>query len=353
MEASPGIMRNPVGPRRSSPATVSIRGIAGLPAVLRSLGFDPAEVLAEAGVEPSLFDDPDNLIGFAARGRLMLHCVARTGCPHLGLLVGQHGQLGDLGLVGLLVKYAPDVGTALRSLVRHFHLHARGATVSLVVQGDMATLAYDVHLPHTEATDQLGDGAAAMMLNVMRTLCGPDWKPSEVLLAHRRPADEGPHRRVFQAPLCFDAECYGLTFPASCLHRALPVADPELSRLLHKQIEALESRTDSFLDQVRNVLRSALLTRRARADQVAALFSMHSRTLSRRLDACGTSYQALLDESRFEIARQMLENSALEVGQIAKALDYADASAFTRAFRRWSGTTPGQWRTARVSRPAR
>jgi len=335
------------------PATVRVSGFAGLPAVLRSLGVDPAEVLAEVGVELSLFDDPDNLIGYAARGRLIRHCVARTGCPHLGLLVGQQGQLRDLGLVGLLAKYSPDVGAALHCLVRHFHLHARGATVSMAVKGDVTTLTYDIQLPHTEATDQLGDGAAAMLFNIMRSLCGAHWVPSEVLLAHRRPADDGVYRRVFQSPLGFDAECNGLKFPAYWLDHPLPAADPDLSRLLHKQIDAMESRSDSFPDQVRSVLRSALLTRHARADQVAALFSMHSRTLSRRLEACGTSYQALLDESRFEIARQMLENTALEVGQIARALDYADASAFTRAFRRWSGTTPGQWRAARVSRPAR
>ena len=353
MQRRPVEMSQPVNKRRQELATVRVSGFAGLPAVLRSLGVDPTEVLSEVGVEMSLFDDPDNLIGYAARGRLIRHCVARTGCPHLGLLVGQQGQLRDLGLVGLLAKYSPDVGAALHCLVRHFHLHARGATVSLAVKGDMATLAYDIHLPHTEATDQLGDGAAAMLLNIMRSLCGADWVPSEVLLAHRRPADERAYRRVFQAPLGFDAECNGLTFPASWLDHPLPAADPELSRLLHKQIDALETRSDSFPDQVRSVLRSALLTRHARADQVAALFSMHSRTLSRRLDACGTSYREMLDESRFEIARQMLENTALEVGQITKALDYADASAFTRAFRRWSGTTPGQWRAARVSRPAR
>ena len=71
---------------------------------------------------------------------------------------------------------------------------------------------------------------------------------------------------------------------------------------------------------------------------------MHSRTLNRRLNAFGTRFQALVDEIRFEIARQMLEDSRREVGQIAMTLDYADASAFTRAFRRWSGTTPAEWR---------
>ena len=72
--------------------------------------------------------------------------------------------------------------------------------------------------------------------------------------------------------------------------------------------------------------------------------SMHSRTLSRRLNDFDTGFQELVDEGRFEIARQLLANTALDVRQIAASLDYADASAFTRAFRRWSGTTPAVWR---------
>ena len=218
-----------------------ISSLAGLPAVLRSLGADVAGLLAEVGIETSLFDDPDNRIGYAARSRLLDHCAARTGCPHLGLLVGQQGQLQHLGLVGLLAKYSPDAGAALRSLVRHFHLHARGVSLSLTVDDDVATLGYTIHLPHTVATDQVGDGAAAMMLNVMRSLCGPDWAPAEVLLAHRRPADGRPYRQVFRAPLRFDAECNGLTFPAHWLSHPLPLADPDLGRLLQRQIDALET----------------------------------------------------------------------------------------------------------------
>jgi len=95
------------------------------------------------------------------------------------------------------------------------------------------------------------------------------------------------------------------------------------------------------------VLRRALVTGQARAGQVAALFSMHARTLNRRLNEFGTGFQELVDEGRFEIARQLLEDSAMEVRQIAAVLDYADASAFTRAFRRWSGTTPARWRATR------
>jgi AraC-like DNA-binding protein len=72
---------------------------------------------------------------------------------------------------------------------------------------------------------------------------------------------------------------------------------------------------------------------------------MHSRTLHRRLAASGTNFRTLVDECRYEIARQMLEDTDADVGHIASMLDYADTSAFARAFRRWSGTTPSRWRT--------
>lgn len=319
-----------------------------LPEVLRNLGADPAEALKEAGFRLDLFNDPENRISFVARGRLISHCVARTGCRHFGLLVGQHAGLHSLGLVGLLVKYSPDVATALRSLVRYFHLHGRGAAPALTVEGDRAMLS--LNQPHVEAAAQIGDGVVAVMFNIMRGLCGSAWKPDEARFAHRRPDDVSPFRQFFRAPLRFDAEQYAVAFPARWLARPLPETDPGLRRLLQEQIDALEVRHgQEFPARVRSVLRSALLTRRASAQQVAALFSMHSRTMARHLNAFGTCFRELVDDSRFEVARQMLEDSSMDVSQIASTLDYADASAFTRAFRRWSGTTPAQWRLQRRS----
>jgi len=331
--------------RRPAEATLRIGATVALPAVLRSLGANPAEVLAEAGFDPQLFDDPDNRVSFAARSRLIAHCVARTGCPHFGLLVGEQGGLRSLGLVGLLVKYSPDVGTALRSLVRYTHLHVRGAVTTLTVEDDLATLGYVIYEPRVEAADQVADGAVAVLFNIMRALCGPHWKPVEVRFAHRKPIDVGPFRRFFGAPLRFDAEHNALVFSADWLTRRIPGTDTELRGLLQNQIDALDARrSGDFPEQVRGVLRTALVTGHAKADRVASLFSMHSRTLNRRLNAFGTGYKELVDESRFEIARQMLADSAMEVIQIAALLGYADASAFTRAFRRWSGTTPARWR---------
>jgi len=280
-----------------------------LPDVLRSLGADPAEVLAEAGFDLKLFDNPDNQISFAARSRLVNHCVARTGCRHFGLLIGQQGRLNSLGLMGLLVKYSPDVGIALRNLVRHLHLHVRGAAASLVTHGNSSELAYAIHQSHVQATDQVGDGALALLFNIMRELCGREWTPIEVRFAHHKPDDVAPYRRFFRSPLRFDAGQNALVFSTHWLRYRLPDTDSELSQLLQRQIDALEIRHGGdFPEQVRSVLRTALVSGRAKADQVAALFSMHTRTLNRRLNVSGTGFQGLADEVRFEIARQMLED---------------------------------------------
>jgi AraC-like DNA-binding protein len=331
-----------------SELALRIGGTMALPSVLISLGFDPSEVLAEVGLDIHLFDHPDNRLSYAARSRLIAHCVLRTQCQHLGLLIGQEGGLHSLGLVGSVIKYSPDVGTALRSLVRFLHLHVRGAKANLALEGELAVLSYQIYESRVEATNQIGDGAVATMFNIMKTLCGSDWKASEVRFAHREPENIKPFQKFFRTPLQFDTEQNAIAFPVENLGFRLPFTDPEVHRLLLHQIEELEIRYgDDFPGQVRSVLRTGLLTGHARSDQIASIFSIHSRTLNRRLSNFGMNFQKLVDEGRFEIARQMLENSLMEINEITELLDYADASAFTRAFRRWSGTTPAQWRENR------
>lgn len=328
---------------------IRIGGVAAIPTVLRELGVAPEQLLAEAGFDLALFDDPENVIPFASLGRLLAVCVARTGCAHFGLLLGQRGSAANLGLIGFLAQNSPDVDSALRNLVRYLHHHDRGAVPTLARQGDAVILGYAIYQSRVEAAEQIADGALAIACNIMRRLCGPDWQARRILFAHRAPEDSAPFRSFFRAPLCFDAEQNALVFPAEWLKRPLAAADPDLLRLLQQQIDQIEEQTvGDFPYQVRRVLRTALLTHRAAAGQVATLFAMHARTLNRHLRRSGTTFQQLADEMRFELARQMLEDSAMTLGTIAAALGYADASAFSRAFGRWSGMSPGRWRGERT-----
>lgn len=329
--------------------TVRVGGIVVIPTILREFGVDPDEVMVAAGLSPELLADPDNLITYAARGVLIRHCVARTGCRHLGLLIGQRMDMPALGLVGMLMRSMPDVGAALRALESHFHVHSPGAVPTLRVEGDLATLIYDIVEPAVEAVDQIGAGAVAMILNVMRSLCGRDFQALEASFVHRKPEDIRPFRELFRIPLYFNAPQYSLTFSRKWLDVRPATADSELQRVLQKQIAALEAgRKDNVPAHMKALLRSALVTGHCSEDQIAALLGMGSRTLIRRLESAGTSFRELVDESRFELAQQMLRDTSLNVGQISETLGYSRASAFTRAFRRWSGSTPARWRAARL-----
>ena len=331
--------------------TVRMASVLAIPEVLRSLGANPGEVLGELGYDLKLFDDAENRISYATRNHILSHCAARTGCPDFGLRIGQHNGLHTFALMGTQVKYAPDVATALRGFVRLTHLHVQGASVNLAVEGNSAMLTWQVHEPGMEAINHIGDGALATLYNIMHELCGPDWRPIEVWFAHHIAADAGPYRRFFRVPLRFDAEQYALLFSAGFLKRRLPGIDDALRHLLDEQIESLERlHPDDFPAQVRRVLHAALMTGQSKADHIAAVFGMHSRTLNRRLNIFGMSFQQLLDETRFEIARQTLEHSAIEVGEISVTLGYAAPGVFSRAFRRWSGTTPAEWRASVQSR---
>lgn len=329
--------------------------LVGLPALLRSLDADPAAIAAEAGFDLAMLDDAENMVSYATRGRLLDQCVARTGCRHLGLLLGMRGHLSSLGLVGFLVQHAPDVNTALNDLARYTYLSVRGGVTGFAVRGKIAILSFDVVLPRVEATAQVGDAAMAMFFKLMRTICGPEWKPVEVQFSHGKPENIEPYRSYFGAPLRFGVDQNAILFSTEWLRHPVQGTDPELRRLLQAQIDELAaSHHDGFAEQVRRVLRTALLTGHASEDEVAAHFSMHSRSLRRRLSECGTSFKRLVEQSRYAVAQQLLGDTTRDIGEIAATLDYADASAFGRAFRRWSGgTTPSAWRAKRSAARSR
>jgi len=128
----------------------------GITNVLRSLGADPINLMAEVGIDHELFDNPNNLISFQARGRLLAHCADRMSCQHFGLLVGQQSGLQSLGLAGLRSKYSSNVGSALNNLVRYLHLNVRGATTSIENYSGLAVLEYQIYHTQTQGNDQVG-----------------------------------------------------------------------------------------------------------------------------------------------------------------------------------------------------
>jgi AraC-like DNA-binding protein len=313
---------------------------------LRDLGIDPDPVIRDAGLDPRLFDDGANIIPHVALARLLTLSVARTHRPHFGLLVGQRATILSLGLVGRLMQHSETVGDAMRALVSNLSIQNRGSVPSLTVTGDAVLFTFSVYDPETESAEQIADGSLAVAVNALRALCGSQWNPTEVLLPRATPVDQEPYRRHFRAPVRFNQENAVIVFPVRDLGIRITGADPMMRAMLEERIKQMKSSYNSdFSDDIRRLLRTRLTITRCSAEDIAQLLAVHRRTLSRRLKGSGMGYRTISNETRFEIARQLLQDTEVPLGQIAAALGYSEASAFTRAFRRWSGRTPSAWRT--------
>jgi AraC-like DNA-binding protein len=336
-------------PSRTPPARVAqvrLSPLRGIPVLLDSFGVPSGPLLRAARIRPEDFEDPFHSEPFDRLDRLLGACVSRTGCEHFGLLLSQHVDLAAFGIIGRLARHSTSVGEALAELTRYFSLHDSGGSIGLSVKGDLAILGYGIHVPGVRNADQIYDLSVAAMCGILRELCGPDWRPVVAHLPRRRPADILPYRQIIRAPLRFDSLQAAVAFSVETLARPLPTADAVLHQLLVARAAADSTDADAhFHDEVRRAIRSLLAAGRCSRTATAAHLGMHERTLGRRLQSTGTTFQELLVSTRAEMARQLLQNTRLSVARVAAALGFSDATAFTRAFRAWSGVTPSAFRS--------
>ncbi len=324
---------------------IRVGGAIALFPLLRERGIDPEALATEAGLSARVFANPDNVVPFAALCRLAHLARERTGLSDIGLRACTTTGLAALGLLGHLVANSESVGRGLAALQEFLHVHDEGATAYLASEGDRAVLGYEVLTPGVPGADQMSFGALAIAANVLRSLCGAGFRFENVSFAHRAPADVSLFRRFFGVPVLFDAQRSALAFEARWLVAPVAGADAYLRQILVEKIwQQLADNPDPTGDRLRRVVRSLVAGGKFAVDDLAAAFALSRRTLARRLNEHGVSFHELLDEARFLAARNLLQSSLVPVAEIATRLGYSDTPAFTRAFRRWAGTSPTEWR---------
>ncbi|HQR54865.1 MAG TPA: AraC family transcriptional regulator [Burkholderiaceae bacterium] len=348
-DANPG-RRFRLPPRRSDArldtfGDIGLGPVSPIPETLRRHGIDPAPLLQQVGLDLQAFEDPAHRAPLRSVTRLLEACVKATGKPHFGLLVGEQFELPMLGVLGYMMKNEASVRAALRRLVFNLRLHDRAAVVALENLGErIVGVSYAVCTSGVPAVWLADDTSLTIGWRMMKSLCGDNWRPVEVRLAHARPMDPRPYRDLFGVPVRFDVPLTMLVFEKRWLDVPVVGADPMLLSVLDTLAAATPGLPARLSDQVRRLLRNGVLSGRDDAASVADLFSISERTLRRRLADEGSTFHALVAESRLVVALQLLESTRMPVSEIAASLRYGDVTAFSRAFRKWTGMPPGAWR---------
>src|SRR4051812_3252384 len=216
---------------------------------------------------------------------------------------------------------------------------------SLAQKGDLAVLSY---LPYQagERTGLIAECALAIVTQVFRDLCGPDWALAEVSMPRRAPADQSPYRFFFRSDVWFGQETAALVFPAGLLSTRLTGCEGEVRRALEHKLRRAETNVrPDLIEDLRQMLRTEMRSGRCSANGMARQLALHERTLKRHLKAAGTSFRAVADEVRFEVARHLVVDTNMPLVQISAVLDFSEPAAFTRAFQRWSGVSPSLLRS--------
>lgn len=327
-----------------TPQGLPVGTLAELPNIMRELGHDPWEMLETFGVTPRLMAKPMTPIPMALHGKILQAACDSTGRDTIGLLLGQRATLENAGPLRLLVLNAHTGREAVESLIRFAGIWYHGVEIGLTCERDYACLSI-VAERDFRGRDQLLTAYLAASVKHLETILGRAWRPSQIHVACRRVPSAEAYTRFFRAPVLFDQPRFAVLFREAALDAPRAGSDRGLDAFLRQYLGELESREQpDLVGRVRHVIADLLAAGECSAERVAQMFDVHRVTLHRRLRTHGTTFVALLDESRRALATQMLAHTDLPVGEIASALGYGAAGSFVRAFTRWHGKTPGVWR---------
>jgi AraC-like DNA-binding protein len=308
-----------------------------------------AETLYDAvNLDASVLQDPDSRIPFAQLVALYEKGAELTGDDNFGLHIGESVDLSAFDVVGYCALNSPTLGAAFARVTRYHWIWTDGALFTLESAGETSAVVYTY--VDTSISEHRHD--SEMTLSTVTTLCRnvatPDFVPAVVEFQHEAPADVSEHRRVFNCPVRFGAPENRLFFPTSFLSMPIARADASLCAVLDRHAEELLAKyppRDSIIDQVRNVIAAEFRGGEPSLERIADHLGLTPRTLQRKLQEQGTSYNDVLDQMRRQLAMRYLREPRMAICEVAYLLGFSESSSFHRAFKRWTGVTPKEFRS--------
>jgi AraC-like DNA-binding protein len=337
----------------TTPDNLSAGTVAAVMEALTALGLDEALLLHRAGLSREMFANSSNRIEHAALHRVWTAAEQLSNDSHIGLTVGTHLGPGTLGALDYLIRNSASLrhcielaGRFVRVVDDHVRLtliEAEGTAIFRITREG----SYHYNRHDMECT------LAAIVRGVGRELV--ELRASEVRFAHAMVEPRARYEEVFSGRLRFGAAHYELVFPSTFLEARPRNWDARLSSVLEEHVTNLLDAVPprDFVASVRNALQARFSEGDASLEAVARALHLSARTLRRRLSDHKTSFREQIEELRAELGRARVADNSRPLKAIAAELGFSDQSTFQRAFKRWTGLTPAQYRERHGKSPGR
>jgi AraC-like DNA-binding protein len=316
---------------------------SGFRELVEELGGDADEILAAAHVDVAALSDPERYMPLRAFVDSQQIAAERLGRRDFGLIFGASQNLSILGALSIAIVNSATPREGIEICARYLHIHNPALTMTLapVPRTSREFLDMNLELRRPVRREQNTERMLSSIHKSLRQLGGPAYKPSQVWFPHAPISSISTYRKVFGVIPLFNRPRTGISIERSILDAWRPGGSSQLRQIAESYLRQLSPpRQRSLSIRVAAVARSLLRGKECTPEQTARTLGIHPRTLQRRLQAEGTSFEKIKDDLRREIAESLLAQPSVSLSQIALILDYADSSAFSRSSRRWFGEAP-------------
>jgi AraC-like DNA-binding protein len=331
---------------------ISIMVTRALATAVERAGVDRELFLAEAGIDPALFADTQARISLDEHRRAVRTAYKLTGDPAFGLHVGERLGMSSFDVLGHLVEQSSCLREAFLTAVRYSRFVSEGPRIELEERQDTATLRLLLPEENTPESRLTSEFSCVALLRVMRAFVGEHALPLRVFFTHPKPRHHAEYTRFFAGAERFSQDITGIELPSAFLDQRAGAPNSELhDYLLHRAelLLAKANRDASATDRVSRWIASQTELARPTLDQVARALGTSTRSLRRHLQAERTQFSSLVDAARATHAKRMLQDPRRDIQEAAYALGFRTPSAFTRAFKRWTGMAPKAYRKVQAS----
>lgn len=334
--------------RAQSQLRVAPHHIRTLADAVAAKGVALHEFFERGGVQEAQLDSWFTL---AELDRLTVLATEMTRDPALGLMWGEQSSNLQYDLIPILVAQAPSLRSSIELAMRYQMMFAERPEIDFTEKGGMAQFRCDP-LALTDIGRRVRSEMLVLTLTrMLRLLGGPAGAViRRVSFKHAAPVHLAEYERLFGSGVVrFDQPYYGIDFSYTALDSAQPTRNAELYNRIEQQVErglARAVRDHSCVQQVLAYIRPRLM-QTPEITEVARALGISERSLRRKLSAEGSSFSQVVEQTQLEIAIELLAYSATPIKEVAHLLGFASTSGFHRAFTRWTGTSPTQYRAKR------